>query len=123
MISAVNKQYVYRLFIVALIGIKFCMYADTNMTIPGAKFPKHWFKNQYKTTKKPDLHIILGPSVAVCEKTSGLRSGPDVTRRHYIFNFMLQMNKRIFSQIENNIIEHGHILGVYFLRRIIYYST
>ena len=75
MISAVNKQYVYRLFIVALIGIKFCMYADTNVTIPGAKFPKHWFKNQYKTTEKPDLYIILGRSVVVCEKTAGLRSG------------------------------------------------
>ena len=52
MISAVSKQYVYRLFIVALIGIKFCMYANTNVTIPGAKFPKHWFKNRYKITKK-----------------------------------------------------------------------
>ena len=52
MISAVNKQYVYHLFIVALISIKFCMYADTNVTIPGAKFPKHWFKNRYKITKK-----------------------------------------------------------------------
>ena len=41
-----NRQYVYRLFIVALIGIKFCMYADTNVTIAGAKFPKHWFKNR-----------------------------------------------------------------------------
>ena len=51
-ISAVRKQYVYRLFIVALIGIKFCMYANTNVTIPGAKFPKHWFKNRYKITKK-----------------------------------------------------------------------
>ena len=48
----INKQYVYRLFIVALIGIKFCMYADTNVTIPGATFPKHWFKNRYKITKK-----------------------------------------------------------------------
>ena len=52
MISAVNKQYVYHLFVVALISIKFCMFADTNMTIPGAKFPKHWFKNRYKITKK-----------------------------------------------------------------------
>ena len=63
MISAVNKQYVYRLFIVTLIGIKFCMCANTNVTIPGAKFPKHWFKNRYKITKKTDLHIILGRSV------------------------------------------------------------
>ena len=38
------------------------MFADTNMTIPGAKFPKHWFKNRYKITKN-DLHIILGRSV------------------------------------------------------------
>ena len=28
------------------------MYADTNVTIPGAKFPKHWFKNRYKIKKK-----------------------------------------------------------------------
>ena len=27
------------LFIVAIISIKFCMHADTNVTIPGAKFP------------------------------------------------------------------------------------
>ena len=39
------------------------MYADTNVTIPGAKFPKHWFQNRYKITKKTDLHIILGCSV------------------------------------------------------------
>ena len=63
MISAVSKQYVYRLLIVALIGIKFCMYANTNVTIPGAKFPKHWFKNRYTITKKNDLHLILGRSV------------------------------------------------------------
>ena len=55
MISAVNKQYVYHLFIVALISIKFCMFVDTNVTIPGAKLPKYWFKNRYKITKKNDL--------------------------------------------------------------------
>ena len=57
MISAVNKQYVYRLFIVALIGTKFCMYGDTNVTILGAKFPKHWFKNRFKITKKNPICI------------------------------------------------------------------
>ena len=65
MISAVNKLHVYRSFIVALIGIKFCMYADTNVTIPGAKFPKHWFNNRYKIEKKNDLHIILRRSVVL----------------------------------------------------------
>ena len=38
------------------------MYTDTNVTIPGAKFPKHWFNNRYNY-KMTDLHIILGRSV------------------------------------------------------------
>ena len=63
MISAVNKQYVYHLFIVALISIKFCMCADTNVTIPGAKFPKHFGLKIDIKLLKTDLHIILGCSV------------------------------------------------------------
>ena len=39
------------------------MYADTNVTIPGAKFPSIGLKIDIKLQKKPDLHIILGRSI------------------------------------------------------------
>ena len=51
MISAVNKQYVYRLFVVALIGIKFCMYADTNVTIQELNFQNIGLKIDIKLHK------------------------------------------------------------------------
>ena len=33
------------------------MFVDTNVTIPGAKLPKYWFKNRYKITKKKRFGI------------------------------------------------------------------